>query len=153
MEYAARETIFSFSERPQKMVFPKKLRWNIILLILSAKMIFPFPENMILHLRQKIKVIFLKKYMKIWYFLQTLWKDGLFKKGSAGTWSFSIIWEDGIFSQKHDLFSLGRKWKTAFPKKYMETWCIAQRRKTGNLVHRIEAWLILKFIRLEIFYN
>ena len=33
-----------------------------------------------------------------------------------------IIWKDGIFSQKHDPFSLGRKWKTAFLRKYMETW-------------------------------
>ena len=28
-----------------------------------------------------------------------------------------IICKDGIFSGKHDLFSLGRKWKTAFPRK------------------------------------
>ena len=32
--------------------------------------------------------------------------------------------------------------------------CIAlQRRKTWNLIYRIEVWLLLKFIRLEIFYN
>ena len=53
--YTARKTIFSFSGRPEKMVFPKKLRWNMIFLVLSGKMIFPFPENMILHLRRKMK--------------------------------------------------------------------------------------------------
>ena len=32
--------------------------------------------------------------------------------------------------------------------------CIAlQRKKPGNLIYRIEAWLLLQFIRLEIFYN
>ena len=55
--------------------------------------------------------------------------------------------------QKHDLFSLGRKRKTVLLRKYMETWCIPQRRKTGNLIYRIEAWLLLQFIQLEILYN
>ena len=50
-----RKTIFSFSGRPEKMVFPKKLRWNMIFLVLSGKMIFLFPENMILHVRRKMK--------------------------------------------------------------------------------------------------
>ena len=53
--YTARKTIFSFSGRPEKMVFPK-LRWNMIFLVLSCivllLMIFLFPENMILHLRR-----------------------------------------------------------------------------------------------------
>ena len=51
----ARKTIFSFSIRPEKMVFPKKLRWNMIFLVLSGKMIFLFPKNMILHVRRKMK--------------------------------------------------------------------------------------------------
>ena len=51
----ARKTIFPFSGRPEEMVFPKKLRWNMIFLVLSGKMIFLFSENMILHVRQKMK--------------------------------------------------------------------------------------------------
>ena len=51
----ARKTVFSFCGRPKKMVFPKKLRWNMIFLVLSGKMIFLFPENMILHVRRKMK--------------------------------------------------------------------------------------------------
>ena len=51
----ARKTIFSFSGRPEKMLFPKILRWNIIFLVLSGKMIFLFPENMILHVGRKMK--------------------------------------------------------------------------------------------------
>ena len=33
-----------------------------------------------------------------------------------------IIWKDGIFSRKHDIFSLGGKWEMIFLKKYMEIW-------------------------------
>ena len=51
----ARKTIFSFSRRPEKMVFPKKLRWNMIFLVLWEKMIFFFPENMILQPRRKME--------------------------------------------------------------------------------------------------
>ena len=135
------------------MVFPKKLRWNMIFLVLSGKMIFLFPENMTYTLNRKWKMISLKKYTEIWYFLQTFWKDGLSKKGRAGTWSFLYYLERWyFFPRKHDLFSLGRKWKTVFLRKYMATWCIAQRRETGNLIYRIETWL-LRFIRLEILYN
>ena len=53
--FTARKTIFSFSRRSEKMVFPKKLSWNMIFLVLSGKMIFLFPENMILHVRRKMK--------------------------------------------------------------------------------------------------
>ena len=48
-------TIFSFFKRPEKMAFPKKSCWNLIFLVLSGKIIFLFPENMIWHLRQKMK--------------------------------------------------------------------------------------------------
>ena len=51
----ARKTIFSFSWCSEKMVFPKKLHWNMIFLELTGKMIFLFPENMILFSRRKRK--------------------------------------------------------------------------------------------------
>ena len=53
--FIARKTIFSFPRFPEKMIFPKKLRWNMIFFVLSGKMIFPFLENMILHVRRKMK--------------------------------------------------------------------------------------------------
>ena len=49
---------------------------------------FFFPKIWSYTLDGKWKMIFLKKYTEIWYFLQTFWKDGLSKKGRAGTWSF-----------------------------------------------------------------
>ena len=58
-----------FFIRSEKMVFPKLSHWNMIFLISSGKMAFLFLENMILFLGGKWKMIFLKKYMEIWYFL------------------------------------------------------------------------------------
>ena len=142
-----------FSRRLERMAFPKKLCWNMIFPVLLGTMIFPFPKNMILHLRWSM--IFLKRYTEIRYFLQTFWKVSP-KKGCAGPWSFLYYLEKCFFffCRKHDIFSLGRKWNTVFLRKYMETWCIfLLRRTTGNLIYRIEVWLLLKFIRLEIFCN
>ena len=85
------------------MVFPKHLHWNIIFLVLSGKVMFLFPENMILD--GKWKMIFLKKkYTEIWYFVQTFWKDGLFKKGCAGTWSFFYYLKRWYFFPENFIF-------------------------------------------------
>ena len=85
----ARKTIFSFFRRAEKMVFPKNSCGYMIFLVLSEKIMFLFPENMIWHLRGKRKDdLSQKKYTEIWHFLQTFLKDGLFRKGCAGTWSF-----------------------------------------------------------------
>ena len=115
---------------------------------------FFFPKIWSYTLDRKWKMIFLKKYTEVWYFLQTFWKDALSKKGRAGTWSFLFYLERWYFFPENIFFSLCRKWKMVFLRKYMETWSAAlQRRKTGNLIYRIEVWLLFKFIRLEIFYN
>ena len=53
--YTARKTTFSFSKCSEKMVFPKKLHRSMIFIASSGKMIFLFPENMILFFRQKRK--------------------------------------------------------------------------------------------------
>ena len=57
----------SFLKCSEKMVFPKKLHWNMIfLVVLFGKMIFLFPENMILFFRRKMKDdLSQKKYMEI----------------------------------------------------------------------------------------
>ena len=73
------KTIFSFSRHPEKMVFQKKLHWNMIFLVLLGKMKFLFPENMILFFRQKMKddlspkkihgnMIFSSNVLKRWSF-------------------------------------------------------------------------------------
>ena len=109
IDYAARKTIFSFCRRPEKMVFPKKLCWNMIFLVLSGKMIFVFPENMILPLRRKIKDDLSQKNTRKYIFFKCS-ERMVFSKGIAlGHDLFCIIWKDGIFFPKTWYFFLGRK--------------------------------------------
>ena len=84
----ARKTTFSFSRRPEKMVFPKTLCWNMMFLVLSVKMIFLFPENMILPLRRQMKddpsqkihgnMTFSSNVLERWYFQKGLCWDIIF---------------------------------------------------------------------------
>ena len=76
----------------------------MIFLVLLEKMIFLFPENMILFFRRKKKDdLSQKKYMEIRCFLKIFWKDGLSKKshwnmifclisGKVAFLFFSKIW-------------------------------------------------------------
>ena len=48
------EKPYFFPKYSKKMVFPKRFHWNMIFLVSSGKMIFLFPENMILYFRRKI---------------------------------------------------------------------------------------------------
>ena len=68
----------------------------------------------------KWKMIFLKKYTEIWYFLQTFWKDGLSKKGRAGTWSFLYYLERWHFFPKNMIFF---PWAESEPRSFSgNTW-------------------------------
>ena len=59
-------SILILLECPEKMVFPKKLRWNMIFLFLYyLERCYFFPKNIFFLWTE----IFLKKYMEIWYFL------------------------------------------------------------------------------------
>ena len=88
----------------------KKLRWNMIFLVLSGKMIFLFPENLILFFRRKIKDDLSQKIsMEIWYLLQMFWEDGLSKKIALEYDFPCIIKKDGFLSPKIWSYSLDRK--------------------------------------------
>ena len=103
-----------FPDVLKRWVFQNKSRWNMIFVVLSRKMIFLFPKNMILHVRRKMKDdLSQKKYTEIWYFLQTFWKDGLFKKGRAGTWCFLYYLERWYFFLENMIF---------FPSAERERW-------------------------------
>ena len=96
---------------------------------------FFFPKIWSYTLDGKWKMIFLKKYTEIWYFLQAFWKDGLSKKGRARTWSFLYYLERWyFFPQKHNIFFPGQKVKYGLPRKYMETWFPALLRKKKHVV-------------------
>ena len=84
-------------------------------------MIFLFPENMILHLRQKLKDdLSLKNTGKYDIFFKLSEKMVFPKRVAPAHDLCCIIWKDGIFSRKCDIFSLGRKREAAFLMKYME---------------------------------
>ena len=104
------------------MVFSKKLRWNMIFMVLLGKMIFLFPENMILLLGKKMKDdLSQKKIHKNMIFYSNVLKRWSFQRDRAGTWSFLCYLERGyFFSRKYYVFSLDRKWKITFHKKYAE---------------------------------
>ena len=93
----------------------------MIFLASSGKMTFLFPKNIILFFWRKWKMIFLKKYIEIWYFLQMFWKDNISKKIALHYDLSCIIRKDDIsLSRKYGIF--GGKWKMVFLKKYMEIW-------------------------------
>ena len=114
----ARKTVFSFSRRPEKMIFPKKLRWNMIFLVLSGKTMFLFPENMIWHLRRTMKDdISQKKNTRKYDIFFKLSEKKVFAKRAAPWHDLScIIWKDGIFSRKHDIFSWTESERQSFSK-------------------------------------
>ena len=120
----AQKTIFSFSKCFANMVFPKKLHWNIIFLILSGKMIFLFPENMILFSRHKRKDDLSRHKRKDDLFFKYSEKMVFPKNSRLNTISFVISGKIVfLFSRKYDIFSLGGKWKKMiFIKKSMEIW-------------------------------
>ena len=126
-----------FPDVLKRWVFQNKSRWNMIFVVLSRKMIFLFPKNMILHVRRKMKDdLSQKKYTEIWYFLQTFWKDGLFKKGRAGTWSFLYYLERLYFFPKTWYFFRGRKVRVTFLKKYMEIYFLGTCEGVTNVAPR-----------------
>ena len=114
----ARKTVFSFSRRPEKMIFPKKLRWNMIFLVLPGKTMFLFPENMIWHLRRTMKDdISQKKNTRKYDIFFKLSEKKVFSKRAAPGHDLScIIWKDGIFSRKHDIFSWTESERQSFSK-------------------------------------
>ena len=133
----ARKTIFSFFRRAEKMVFPKNSCGYMIFLVLSEKIMFLFPENMIWHLRGKMKDdLSQKKYTEIWHFLQTFLKDGLFRKGCAGHDLSCIISKDGIFFPK-TYFFLGQEVRDDLSQEIhrnMISWCHAPLPEKSKMV-------------------
>ena len=53
--FTAQKTILSFSNLSEKIVFANKSHCNMIFFVLPGKMLFLFPENMILFFRREMK--------------------------------------------------------------------------------------------------
>ena len=92
------------------MVFPKKLHWKMIFLVLSGKMIFLFPENMILHLRRKMKDDLSQKNTRKYDIFFKLSEKMVFsKRATPGHDHSSIMWRDGISFPKSWYSFLGQE--------------------------------------------
>ena len=102
--FTAPKTIFSFSRRPEKMIFPKYCAGIWSFLYYRERWNFFFPKILSYTLGGKWKMVFLKKYTEIWYFLQAFWKYGLSKKCRAGTWSFLYYLERWYFPENMIFF-------------------------------------------------
>ena len=96
------DIFFKYSE---KMVFPKKLHWNKIFLVLSGKMIFLFPENMIWFFKRKMKDDLSKKIHGFMTFFSNAPKRWSFQKKSRCSIIFIVLSGKMVFfSVKYDIF-------------------------------------------------
>ena len=92
-----RKPYFPFPDVLRRWSFQKNCAGIWSFLYYRERWYFFFPKIWSYTLDGKWKMIFLKKYTEIWYFLQAFWKDGLFKKGRAGTLSFLYYLERWCF--------------------------------------------------------
>ena len=93
-----------FLKCSEKMVFP------IFLVILSGKMIFPFPENMILFLRRKMKDdVSRKNRWKYDISFKSPEKIVFPKKSRLNMIFFVLFGKMVFFPGKYDIFPLDRK--------------------------------------------
>ena len=106
------------------MVFPKKSHWNMTFLVLSGKMVFIFPENMILFFRHKRKDDFSQKNTWKYDVFFKCSQKMIFPKNSHLNKIFFVISEKMVFpfSRKYKSLYLDGKWKMIFIEKYMEIW-------------------------------
>ena len=93
------------------MIFSKKLNWNMIFLVSAGKMIFLFPQNMILFFRLKMKDdLSQKKYVEIWYIIQMFQEDGLSKKNALEYDLSYIMRKEGISFSHFFLQTENERW-------------------------------------------
>ena len=104
---------------PWKDGLSKKSRWDIIFLVLSAKMIFLFPENIIFFFRRKMEDDLSQKIYVRMIFRSNVLKRWSFQKNRTGTWSFLLYYLERwyFFYSTIPSYSLDGKWKMTFLKK------------------------------------
>ena len=116
----------------------------MIFLVLSGKMVF-FSGKYNFSLVGKWKMIFLKKYMEIWYFLYICINvtNMIFSRKNK----LKDDWHSRLHSRKSSNDSLYGDLNRRF-----HVFLCDEKNKTRNLIYRIKIWLLLQFIWLEIFY-
>ena len=121
--------------------------------------LFPWKQH-IYSLGRVWQTIFLKKYMEIWYFLCTstvvtnVTRRPSVKKNQR--WSYLAKIHLNVInvldwhprkSSSSSLYFHGDSYR------HFHVLLSSNNKKTGNLICKIEVWLLLQFIQLEIFYN
>ena len=106
MSYHCTENHIFFSQTSWKDGLSKKIALEYHLSRIIGKDHVFFPQKYDLNLRRKMKddLSQKKKYTEIWYFLHAFWKDGLFKRGRAGIWSFLYYLERWYFFPENTIF-------------------------------------------------
>ena len=95
---------FLFQDALKRWSFQKNCAETWSFLYYRERWYFLFTKIWSYALDGKWKMIFLKKYMEIWSFLQAFQKGGISEKGRAGTWSFLYYLERWYFFPNNMIF-------------------------------------------------
>ena len=113
--------IFFFQTSWKDGFFQKKLRWNMIFLVLSGNIMFLFMEKMILRPRRKMKDDLSQKNTRKYDIFVKFPEEMVFSKRAIAGHDLSYYLKRWyFFPQKPDIFSVGTKWEMTLLKKYME---------------------------------
>ena len=113
-----------FLKCSEKRVFSNKSHRNmIILIVLSGKMIFPFPESMILIFRRKMKDDISQKNTWKYDVFSNVLKRWSVQKSRTRIWSLLLYYS---LSQKYDLIFYAENERWSFTKEYMKIWYFLQ---------------------------
>ena len=129
--------------------FQKAPRWDMIFLVLSGKMVFFPPKTWIFFLWQEVRddpsqeihgnIIF------------SVYTYGCYKRGVTPLSQKKI--KDGLIPQIDWHPRKSSSNSLYFQGDLCRCFHVLAKKKTGNLIYRIEVWLLLQFIQLEILYN
>ena len=149
-----KKTYFLFPDVLKRWSFQKNCAGIWSFLYYRERWYFFFPKIWSYTLDGKWKMIFLKKYTEIWYFLQAFWKYGLSKRCRTGKWSFLYYMERWYFFPENMIFlPWAESERLPFPRNTWKHDASPSEKTTRNPIHRVEVWPLLKFIPLEIFHN
>ena len=126
---------FLFPDVLKRWYFQKNCAGIWSFLYYRERWYFFFPKIWSYTLDGKWKMIFLKKIHGNMIFSSNFLKRWSFQKGPR--WHLIFIVLSGkmvLFPRKHDIFSLGRKWEAAFPRKCRK-WEAAFPRKYMEISH------------------
>ena len=136
-------------------LFKKDRPRGMIFLALSRKVVF-FPENMVFFpwTENEGGMTFLKKYTETWYFLFDMFHAPLRNKNQRRSYPTKIHLKVIDIPDRHPRNGSSNSLylHRDFYRRFLILLSSKKKKTPGNLIYRIEVWLLLQFIRLEIFY-